>query len=82
MTKMQHPPFKAGDGKAPLVDYCNKDGAHMIAARIRAAWARIGVPVETEVVEVSRGRDGHPLYAVRMPGLVNGLPVAAPAGEP
>lgn len=53
----------------------SKEGAERLAAMIRAAWRDAGHDVETVVQISSRGRDGTSLWAVRMPGLVNGLPV-------
>lgn len=71
---MTHPPFCAGPAES-VTDYMTKEGAHKLAALIRAAWARVGVPIETEIAELPlrRSRD-RSVFVVRMPGLVNGLP--------
>lgn len=75
---MRVPSFVAGRGKAPQEDFCSERGAHALAARIRAAWARVGVAMETEVYEIQTRKDGESMFGVRMPGMLNGLPVQAP----
>lgn len=74
---MRHPPFFSGTGEGPKLDYMTKEGAHVLAAMIRTAWASAGHHVEPVVVQAVRGRDGRPVFGVRMPELVNGL-VRAP----
>ena len=75
---MRHPPFARGGQKAPSKDYCNERGAHILAGMIRAAWKKVGIAMETEVVQVMRGKDGTPIFTVRLPELLNGLPVRRP----
>jgi hypothetical protein len=49
----------------------------MLAARIRDAWARIGIDVQPVVEEgyPPDGRRKEQVYVVRLPSLVNGLPL-------
>jgi len=67
-----HPPF-CGDPGATSANCHSLAGATALAAKIRLAWRRIGVTIETSIVNVSHAR-GEVTYVVRMPNLVNGLP--------
>lgn len=74
--KRRHPPFRgtSGGGWKRGADYCSKAGAHSLASMIQAAWTASGHDIVVEVVPVPLVRD-EMVYAVRMPGLINGLPV-------
>lgn len=77
----RHPPFYSdGPGYAAAGEWMTEAGAHALAARIAAAWAKIGITMRTEVVECGRIDHapkgvGSKLWTVHMPDLVNGLPV-------
>lgn len=74
--KLPHPPFSSrseGDF-ARGANFCSQVGAGRLGARIREAWLKAGHDVRVEVVQVPIVRDD-PIYTVRMPDLVNGLPV-------
>lgn len=76
MAKLQHPPF-CGD-RAPSAgnrDFMTKFGARDLADRIEAAWKRAGHDVKAVVEPIPRAGKVEAHYAVRMPGLVRGLPV-------
>lgn len=76
---MKHPPF-VGQTERSGSDYLDEDGAYRLAALIRAAWASVGHDVECRIVQVIKGQSSAKasgsVWAVRMPSLVNGLPVA------
>lgn len=75
---MRVPPFVAR-AEQTGADYLTEDGAHRLAAIIRAAWKRAGhdVPCFVEAVRVPsrRSSSGEAIcFTVRMPTLVAGLP--------
>jgi hypothetical protein len=76
----RHPPFYSdGPGYAAAGEWMTEQGAHALAARIAAAWAKCGVTMRTEVVECGRINHapkgtGNAIYTVRMPTMLNGLP--------
>ena len=69
---MRHPPFNPGPVKG-ATDFCTLAGAQRLAALIREAWARCGHDV---LIKIEPSMPGHKntTYAIRLPGLVNGLP--------
>ena len=72
--KRAYPPFSGrGDGAWRRTDYYTEKGAHALARIIKAAWTAAGHDIRVDVVPVSGYVGG--LYTVRMPDLVNGLPV-------
>lgn len=73
--RQQHPPFCGDPCSPPSRDFCTREGAEVLAARIRAAWAALGVHVETKVEQVGQGYDS--MFTVRLPNLLNGMPVKA-----
>lgn len=68
----RHPPFCGHAVEGEIPDNLTHAGAVRLASRIEAAWRRIGITVRARVEFVEKGR-AH--YAVRLPDLVNGLPV-------
>ena len=63
------------DGPAMGGEYLTEAGAHVLAERIRDAWAKAGHNIAAVVVQVGTvKREGKPIYGVQMPALVNGLP--------
>lgn len=70
---MRHPPFRGGPALGG--EYLTKEGAERLARMIQAAWAKLGHDV-TATVEPSGLAllENKPLYVVRLPGLLNGLP--------
>lgn len=69
---MQHPPFSTGADAVSGANVSSHAGAQKLAARIAAAWQRVGVEVAPELVHVSNRGEG--FWAVRLPQLVNGMP--------
>jgi hypothetical protein len=65
-----HPPFNPGPAVNGNTDFSSRYGADELAARVRAAWAKVGVEVETRVTWNPQAGS----HCVSMPGLVNGLP--------
>jgi len=75
---MKCPPFVSAAGPTKE-DYLSEDGAHKLAAKIRHAWAAVGHDVPVEVHQVIKSLSGSKgswaVYAVRMPTVINGMPV-------
>ena len=74
---MRHPPFCGASPDRYTGEWMTRPGASMLAARIRDAWARIGIDVQPVVEEgyPQDGRRKEQVYVVRLPSLVNGLPL-------
>lgn len=75
---MKVPPFNPAPARSDD-DFLTRAGATVLAERIADAWRRVGHTVEVEVVQAWGERDqiggGRGTgYAVRTPGLINGLP--------
>lgn len=76
----KHPPFYSdGPGYAAAGEWMTEEGAHALAKRISAAWAKCGITMRTEVVECGTIKHapkgmGVKLWTVRMPTMLNGLP--------
>lgn len=73
--KRAHPPFCARcEGAWRRENFMTQAGAQKLAAMIRAAWARVGVDLKVQVVNL--GEHNHQsMWTVRMPDLVRGLHV-------
>lgn len=73
---MKVPPFFSGPVVTPKAASAEEDRkmTERHAAMIRAAWAKCGHDVETDVREILTKDGAHLCWAVRLPSLVNGLP--------
>jgi hypothetical protein len=54
-------------------DFMSEKGAHRLATRIVMAWAAAGHEIRVQVVPIAGRLDG--IWTVRLPDIVNGLPV-------
>ena len=71
---MKHPPL-VSRRQVTVRECLDEEGAQRLAQKIRDAWARCGVNVETQIVQVTpKTVRADPVFGVRLPGLINGLP--------
>ena len=75
VMKTAHPPWNGTcEGAwAKGQDFMTHAGAMKLAAMIRAAWKRVGIDIQVEVICPTGRIDG--VWVVRMPDLVRGLHV-------
>ena len=77
----RHPAFVGRcEGAWRTANCCSQAGAGKLGAMIKAAWAAAGHDIRVEIVQVPIVRDD-PIYTVRLPDLVNGLPVPREPGQ-
>jgi len=71
---MKHPPFVGVSPERSTREWMTRAGASLLAERIRDAWRRVGVDVQP-VIEQGLDQRREAIFVVRLPSLVNGLPV-------
>jgi hypothetical protein len=73
---MKHPPFVGVSPERSTREWMTRAGASLLAERIRDAWRRVGVDVQPVIEQgFSDDRRREAIFVVRLPTLVNGLPV-------
>jgi hypothetical protein len=70
--KRDHPPFRRR-GDAMAYDGLSREGARILAQRIRTAWAECGYEIEPVVEPLALAGAG---WVVRIPQLIGGLPAS------
>jgi hypothetical protein len=71
----RHPKFCGrSQGDHRTKDFGTREGAAILACRIAAAWAEVGVTVIPEIERIKATDHRVPRYRVVLPGFVNGIP--------
>lgn len=73
---VNHPRF-CGHATCRVRDASSLEGAQVLARHIESVWRAAGHEVTAEV-QPAHGADKHKqTFVIRLPGLVNGLPISA-----